>query len=84
MDNRRSKEGRDHETHGIASGPDFESGPTIFGEDRDLNEELRRRLAVLEDPNYEDPAQRNLSLQDFLLLTALVVLTVVVSYAWGV
>lgn len=51
----------------------------------DADEELNRRLDVIEDPSYLDPAQRDLSALDYLLLVAINVALVgaMLWYAWG-
>jgi hypothetical protein len=45
--------------------------------------ELERRLRVLESAGYEDPARSDLPTLDYYLLAALVIVSVVVAYAWG-
>lgn len=50
-----------------------------------IDAELARRLAVLADPGYDDPARRDLTGLDYLLLAALNVTVTVLMlwYAWG-
>lgn len=48
-----------------------------------LDGELERRLEILEDPDYEDPARKDLPTLDLVFLAILVVVTVVVMYWWG-
>lgn len=53
--------------------------------DRDQNfeAELERRLEILESPDYADPARRDLSGLDYLLLGVIVAVTVTAMYWWG-
>ena len=50
-------------------------------EERDL--ELERRLAILDAEGADDPARKDLPAIDFVLLTALVVLTTILMFVWG-
>ena len=51
--------------------------------ERKFDEELERRLRVLEAPDYEDPARRDLPAMDFAILAAIVVVATVLLYWWG-
>ena len=51
--------------------------------DEQVREELERRLALIEDPAYEDAARADLPARDIWLVLALVVVICVVAYAWG-
>jgi len=51
--------------------------------DDELREELERRLALLEDPAYDDPARGDLPGRDIALVAALVVVICIVAYLWG-
>jgi hypothetical protein len=48
----------------------------------ELDRELERRLAIIESTGAEDPARRDLSAIDFILLAVLVVLTSVLMFLW--
>lgn len=50
-----------------------------------LADELDRRLAVITDPAYVDPARRDLGVTDYALLTGLnvVIVLLMLWYAWG-
>ena len=50
-------------------------------EERDL--ELERRLEILSAEGADDPARKDLPAIDFVLLAALVVITIVVMFVWG-
>jgi hypothetical protein len=45
--------------------------------------ELSRRLAAIEDPEYDDPARADLPRADLLVLLVCVVVLVVAMWAWG-
>lgn len=45
--------------------------------------ELDRRLAVIADPEYDDPAARDLPARDLLILLAGSVILIAVLLAWG-
>lgn len=45
--------------------------------------ELERRLAVLEAPDYEDPARKDLPAVDLVIVAVLVVAATVLLYWWG-
>lgn len=49
----------------------------------DFESELARRLAVLEDPEYVDPARRDLPARDLVLLTAVGALVIALMWWWG-
>ena len=49
----------------------------------DFDRELETRLAVLEDPNYDDPARADLPARDLVLLAVLSVLTIVLMVVWS-
>ena len=57
------------------------AAPTVH--DTQVREELERRLALLEDQAYEDPAREDLPARDIWIVLALVVVICVVAYAWG-
>lgn len=48
-------------------------------------DDLERRLAVIEDPSYEDPARRDLTAVDYFVLAVLniSVISAMLVYAWG-
>ena len=48
-----------------------------------FEEELERRLAVLEASDYEDPARKDLPAVDFAIVAILVVAATVLLYWWG-
>jgi len=56
---------------------------TAAAHDPRYAEELERRLAILESGDYEDPARADLPALDYALLAAIVVLTTIVAYTWG-
>ena len=56
---------------------------TAAAHDPRYAEELERRLAIVEAEDYEDPARADLPTLDYVLLAALVVLTILVAYIWG-
>ncbi len=60
-----------------------ETGSTSASHDPRFAAELERRLSVIESPGYEDPARRNLPAVDYVTLAALVAVTTVVAYLWG-
>lgn len=45
--------------------------------------ELRRRLATVEDPHYDDPARKDLPRTDLIVLAVGVVVVVVAAWLWG-
>jgi hypothetical protein len=45
--------------------------------------ELSRRLATIEDPDYDDPARADLPRTDLVLLLVGVVVVVVAMWLWG-
>ena len=51
--------------------------------DREVREELERRLATLEDPDYEDPGRADLPGRDIALVSAFVVVLSFLAYVWG-
>jgi hypothetical protein len=51
--------------------------------DGQVREELERRLALLEDPTYEDPARADLPGRDIALVAVLVLVICIVAYLWG-
>ncbi len=48
-----------------------------------FDEELERRLAILEAADHEDPARRDLPAVDLVILAVLVVAATVLLYWWG-
>lgn len=50
---------------------------------QEFNEELERRLQMIEQPDYEDPARNDLPYVDLVLLTVVIFFTVVLMYWWG-
>jgi hypothetical protein len=51
--------------------------------EHEFEQELERRLEILEAPGYEDPARKDLPALDLVILTVAVVVTVVFLYWWG-
>lgn len=49
----------------------------------DFDRELQARLAVIEDPTYDDPARVDLPVRDLALLAVLGALTVVLMIVWS-
>ena len=49
----------------------------------DFDRELEARLAVLEDPTYDDPARADLPARDLVLLAVVSVLTIVLMVVWS-
>jgi len=49
----------------------------------DFDRALETRLAVIEDPGYEDPARMDLPARDLVLLAVLGVLTIVLMIVWS-
>jgi hypothetical protein len=49
----------------------------------DFDRELQARLAVIEDPGYDDPARADLPARDILLLVVLGALLVVAMIVWS-
>ena len=49
----------------------------------DFEAELQRRLALIEDPAYADPARRDLPAQDLVLLVVLSALVIALAWWWG-
>jgi hypothetical protein len=45
--------------------------------------ELSRRLAVVDDPDYDDPARADLPRTDLVLLAVGVVVVLVAMWLWG-
>ena len=56
---------------------------TAVAHDPRYADELERRLAIVEAEDYEDPARADLPTLDYVMLAALVVLTIIVAYVWG-
>ena len=56
---------------------------TAAAHDPRYADELERRLAIVEAEDYEDPARTDLPTLDYVMLAALVVLTIIVAYVWG-
>lgn len=48
-----------------------------------IDQELERRLRVIEDSTSEDPAQQDLGVRDMLALAAIVLVVVLLSLLWG-
>lgn len=63
------------------SSRDGESEKAI--EDREFAAELERRLEIIEAPDYENPAGRDLPRVDLLVFAVLGVLVVVLVHVWG-
>lgn len=51
--------------------------------DREVAAELERRLDILEQPDYDDPARRDLSGAEFAVLAALTVAVSLLAWLWG-
>lgn len=51
--------------------------------EQQFEEELERRLALLEASGYEDPARRDLPTLDLAIVAIVVLAAVVVLYLWG-
>lgn len=49
----------------------------------EFRRELERRLEILEAPDYEDPARKDLPALDLVLLAVSVIAITVVMYWWG-
>ncbi|RZU32045.1 hypothetical protein [Blastococcus saxobsidens] len=49
----------------------------------DFERELQARLAVIEDPTYDDPARADLPARDLVVLAVLGVLTIVAMIVWS-
>ena len=49
----------------------------------DFDRELETRLAVIEDPDYDDPARDDLPARDLVILAVLSVLAVVLMIVWS-
>ena len=49
----------------------------------DFDRALETRLAVIEDPHYEDPARADLPARDLVLLAVLAGLTIVLMIVWS-
>lgn len=49
----------------------------------EFHEELERRLAVVEDPGYSDPAAAELPARDWLFLAAGSLVLIVALMVWG-
>jgi hypothetical protein len=47
-----------------------------------LDEELERRLAILESPDFDDPARRDLPARDYLGLLAANVMLILLFLLW--
>lgn len=60
-----------------------QTGEAGRGGDQNFQAELERRLGILESPEYDDPARRDLPGLDYLLLAVIIVVTVVAMYWWG-
>lgn len=54
-----------------------------FVREQDFDEELERRLAILEASEYEDPARKDLPAVDLVVLAAIIVFCVAILYWWG-
>jgi hypothetical protein len=52
-------------------------------QEQQFNEELERRLQIIEEPDYEDPARKDLPYVDLVILAAIIFVTVVAMYWWG-
>lgn len=50
-----------------------------------LADELDRRLAIITDPSYVDPARRDLDVTDYVLLALLnvTIVSIMLWYSWG-
>lgn len=48
-----------------------------------IDQELERRLRVIEDSTSEDPARQDLGVRDMLTLAAIVLVVVLLSLLWG-
>lgn len=46
-------------------------------------DELARRLAIIEDPMHEDAARHNLPRRDILILASVAAVVVIVMWLWG-
>ena len=55
--------------------------PDVTPEEPDR--ELERRLALLDSEGAEDPARKDLSALDYVVLATLVVLVCVLMFLWG-
>ena len=51
--------------------------------EQEFEQELERRLAILEAPDYEDPARKDLPALDLAILAIVIVVSVVGLYLWG-
>lgn len=51
--------------------------------EQQFEEELERRLALMEAPGYEDPARRDLPAWDIAVVAVVVLVAVVGLYWWG-
>lgn len=49
----------------------------------EFDRELQRRLAVLEDPEYHDPARADLPARDLVALLIAAVVLISAMLAWG-
>jgi hypothetical protein len=52
-------------------------------DDDEFRRELDRRLAVVEDPAYEDPARADLPARDLVILLVASVAVIVAALGWG-
>lgn len=73
---------KDNEATGGVTRSARNSDPAA-GEEESFDAELERRLNILESADYDDPARTDLPLLDYVLLAAIVVVTVVAMYWWG-
>jgi hypothetical protein len=51
--------------------------------ERDFERELARRLALIENPDYVDPARRDLPALDLVLLVAIGGVLIALMWWWG-
>lgn len=52
-------------------------------DDNEFRRELDRRLAVVEDPAYEDPAGADLPARDLVILLVASVAVIAAALGWG-
>lgn len=50
----------------------------MFQDDKEFQEELQRRIAIITDPNYNDPSFKNLNKFDYTLIAILIVISIIV------
>lgn len=52
-------------------------------DNNEFEAELGRRLTVIEDPSYDDPARRDLPRRDVLALVVVGTLVIALMWWWG-